>query len=80
MPQAATSSDHAPNMFLDFMEAIANRHGEVDLRMDHVTLRLPILRDSIELNGSVSISVHLRELTAEERAAHAARQVRALEA
>lgn len=78
MPRGAASSEHQPNMFLDLMEAIANRHGEVDLRLDHVTMRLPLLRDTIELNGAISISVHLREMTEPERAASAAREVRAL--
>jgi hypothetical protein len=79
MPRAETRPEHPPNMFLDLMEAIANRHGEVDLRLDHVTMRLPMIRDTIELNGQISISVHLRELTEKERAASASHEVRVLE-
>jgi len=68
---------HEPNLFLDLVEAIANRHGEIDLRLDHVSLKLPVIREQIEVNGSISISVHLRELTDKERTASAAREIRA---
>ena len=79
MPRATTPSEHEPNMFLDFIEAVANRHGELDLRLDHVTMKLPMIRESIELNGQISISVRLRELTEKERSASAAHEVRILE-
>jgi hypothetical protein len=64
------------NPFLDWVEAIANRQGEVDLRLDHLTLRLPMLQEAIEVNGALSISMHLRELTEKERSARAAKEVR----
>lgn len=68
-----------PNAFLDLIEAIANRHGEIDLRLDHVSLKLPMIRENIEVNGAISVAVHLRELTEKERSARAAHEVRILE-
>ncbi len=67
-----------PNPFLEMMEALSNRHGQMDIRLDHVSLRLPFTQRNVELNGTVSVSIHLRELSEKERSAHAAKQVRSL--
>lgn len=64
------------NPFLDFVEAIANRQGEVDVRLEHLTLRLPMLREPIEVNGSLTVSVHVRELTEKERSVRVTKEVR----
>ncbi len=76
MAPSPGAEPHPSNPFLDLVEAIANRQGEVDLRLDHLTLRLPMLKEAIEVNGALSISMHLRELTEKERSARAAKEVR----
>ncbi len=76
---APTPSDATgPNPFLEMMEALSNRHGQMDIRLDHLSLRLPFSQRTLELNGTVSVSVHLRELSEKERSAHVAKQVRQL--
>lgn len=67
-----------PNPFLDLVTALSNRHGQIDLHLEHVSLKLPFTGQSVELNGDVSVSVHLRDLSDRERTAHAAREVRRL--
>jgi hypothetical protein len=71
-------SESEPNLFQDFVEAFSQRHGQVDIRLDHVSLRLPLLRENVELNGTISVSVHMRELTEKEKQARIAKEVRAL--
>jgi len=66
------------NLFQDWMDALANHQGKVDLRMEHVSLKLPYIPESVELNGTVTISFHMRELTDKERDAHVAKEIRAL--
>ncbi len=66
------------NPFLGLMEALSNRHGEMNVRLDHVTLRLPLVPQPIEVNGTLTVSLHLRDLSEKEKAAHAAREVRVL--
>jgi hypothetical protein len=78
MPTSHETSPAMPNMFLDAMEALANHHGQLDIRLERLSLRLPFSGRSLELNGTVSVSVHLRELTEKERTALAAKQVRSL--
>jgi hypothetical protein len=74
----ASSAAPDSNLFQDFVQAIADRHGELDIRLDHVQLRLPLLRESFEVNGTISVSVHMRELTDKEKQARVAREVRLL--
>lgn len=76
-PSSAGGS--SPNLFFDLVEALANRHGEVDIRLEHLTLKLPLLRESVELNGALTLSVHLRELTEKEKAARVAKELRVLQ-
>jgi hypothetical protein len=66
------------NLFQDFVQAIADRHGEMDIRLEHLSLRLPLLKESIELNGTISVSVHMRDLTDKEKQARVAKELRHL--
>jgi hypothetical protein len=66
------------NVFQDFVQAIADRHGQLDIHLEHVSLRLPMLKDSLELNGTISVSVHMRELTDQEKRARVAKELRHL--
>jgi hypothetical protein len=72
------SDRNEPHPFLEMIEALSNRHGQMDIRLDRLSLRLPFSQRTVELNGTVSVSVHLRELSKEERSAHVAKQVRQL--
>jgi hypothetical protein len=56
-------------------EALANKHSELDLNFQKVTVTLPNVRMSVELNGIVSVSVHMRDLSEEEKKALAAKNV-----
>ncbi|MGA9838953.1 MAG: hypothetical protein WBF81_01715 [Thermoplasmata archaeon] len=66
------------NLFLDFVEAASDRHGQMDIRLDHLTVRLPLLKESIELNGTITVTVHMRDLTDKEKQARVAKELRAL--
>ena len=66
------------NLFQDLVQAIADRHGQMDIRLDHLELRLPLIHESVELNGTISVSVHMRELTDREKQARVAKELRHL--
>jgi hypothetical protein len=74
-PPSATPES---NFFQDFVQAIADRHGEMDIRLEHVSLRIPLLRESIEVNGTISVSMHVRDLTEKEKQARVAKELRVL--
>jgi len=66
------------NPLQDWMDALENRQGEVDLHLEHVALKLPWINEPVEVNGRVSVTFHMRELTPKEREARAAKELRAL--
>ncbi|MGP8076320.1 MAG: hypothetical protein ACLP8Y_06285 [Thermoplasmata archaeon] len=68
-----------PNLLFDMMEALSDRQGELDIRLEHLSLRLPMLPESLELNGQITVSLHLRDLSDKEKAARSAKEIRLLE-
>jgi hypothetical protein len=80
MPTPERPPRASANPFQDWMTAMANQRGELDLRLEGVTLKLPFLSDPVELNGSVTVSFHVRELSEKEREARVAKEVRLLRA
>jgi hypothetical protein len=79
MPGSNPSAPPAMNPFVEMVEALSNRHGQVDIRLDRFSVRLPF-GGEIELTGALTVSVHLRELSDRERKAHEGRQLHALSA
>jgi len=67
------------NMILDMVEALADRQGELDIRLEHLSLRLPMMPEALEVNGQLTVSLHLRDLSDKEKAARAAKEIRLLE-
>jgi hypothetical protein len=80
MAASASGGRSDSNIFHDMVEALSGRHGELDIRLEHLNLRLPLMKDSLELNGAITLSVHLRDLTEKEKAARAAKEVKVLQA
>jgi hypothetical protein len=74
----ATARTGDSNLFLDLVEAISDRQGQLDLRLEHLTVRLPLMPESIELNGTISVVVHMRDLTDKEKTARVSKEIRAL--
>ncbi len=67
-------------VFGGVLEALANKHSKLELNFDKVSVTLPNVRMSLELNGTVTLSVHMREMTEEERKALANKHVEMLSA
>jgi hypothetical protein len=78
MARENAGSRTASNPFQDWMEALANRHGQIDLHLEHIAVKLPWIPEPVEVNGTVSLTFHMRELTEKEREARIAKEIRAL--
>ena len=58
------------------IEALADKHSQVDLNFQRVSVRIPGMQQiGVELNGTVTLSVHMRDLTSEEKQAFASKNV-----
>lgn len=57
------------------IEALANKHSELALNFEHTSLGIPSLHTTVEVNGTVRITIHMRELTDNEKQALAQRNI-----
>jgi hypothetical protein len=64
--KAAENSD----LMDGFLDGLTDKHGELNVRFDKVELRWRGTPLGIELNGSLAVSVHMRDLTNDEKQAY----------
>jgi hypothetical protein len=57
------------------IDAMTDKHSQVDLHLRGLKLSLGDTDLAVKLTGDVSVSVHLRDLTDQEKAAHVAAAV-----
>lgn len=60
------------------IEALSDKHGQLDLRLQNLVVRLAGSRLGLEISGTITVAIHMRDLSEEERQAHIARNVAAL--
>jgi len=53
------------------IEALTDKHSQLDLHLKGLTLSLGDSRLALRLSGDVTVAVHMRDLTDGEKAAHA---------
>jgi hypothetical protein len=57
------------------VEAMSDKHTELDINLQGVIVKLPRAGISLELNGLVTVTVHMRVLTEDEKRASASKNV-----
>ena len=57
------------------IEALADKHSQLDINFQKTTIRIPGMQMSVELNGLVTLTSHIRGLTEEEKQASASRNI-----
>jgi hypothetical protein len=74
-------ADMEKGLFEGLIEALADKHSQLDLNFQNVSLRLPGIQQlGVELNGKLTLSVHMREMSEDEKEALAAKNVATLAA
>jgi hypothetical protein len=68
---AKDATDLSKGALEGVIDALLDRQSQLDVHLQDLTLSLPGTRMSLQLSGTVTVSVHLRELTDEEKQAHA---------
>jgi hypothetical protein len=62
-------------LFEGLIDALADKHSQLDLNFQKTSFKLPSMQASVEVNGLITLTVHMRDLTAEEKQASAAKNV-----
>ncbi len=60
------------DMVEGIIDALTDRQSQLDIQLKGFTLSVPGTPLSLRFSGTLTVSVHLRELTDDEKAAHAA--------
>jgi hypothetical protein len=62
----------------DFVSSLVDKQGQLDLELKGITLEVRGLPLGVEVNGLVTVSMHMRELTDEEKKARSGHVVATL--
>ena len=73
-------SNQEKGIIEDLITALANKHSQVDLNFQKTSVRFPGTPVSVEVNGTITLSVHMRDLTDEEKQAYVSKNVATLTA
>lgn len=57
------------------LEALSDKHSELDINLQGMNVRLPNLGMSVECNGHITLTAHVRDITDDEKKASASRNV-----
>ncbi len=60
------------------IEALSDKHSQVDIRLQDLTMNLADSRVGVKVSGTITIAVHMRDLTAPEKEAHVASNLAAI--
>ena len=75
MSQSKSAEGAEKSFLADVLEALSDKHSQIDINLQGMTVKLPRSGVSVELNGLVSVTCHIREMTESEKKASAARNV-----
>ncbi len=60
MTESRTVEEVEKGIFEGLFEALADKHSQLDINLQGVNIKLPNTQMSVELNGLLTITVHLR--------------------
>jgi len=60
-------------MLESLIEALSGKQSEINLNFHRTTIGIPRFRTNVELNGTISLTVHMRDMTESEKEAYALR-------
>ncbi len=70
--KSEAETDLTKGMIEGAIEALTGKHSQLEVELGGVRVHLPGTRFAVELNGMVTVSVHMREMTDAEHQALAA--------
>ncbi len=72
---AGTTEETTKGLLEGVIDALSDKHSQVDLRLDGLTLSVGDSRLAVRLTGALTVAIHLRDLSDAEKAAHASANV-----
>ncbi|MGI0087580.1 MAG: hypothetical protein ACREBI_06430 [Nitrosotalea sp.] len=63
------------SFFEGLIESLADKHSQLDINFQKTNIKLPGIEKTLEIDGLVTLSIHVRELTEEEKKASSKKNV-----
>ncbi len=75
MAQSKHATGAEKSIVADFLEALSDKHSQVDINLQGMNVRFPSTGMSVEFNGLVTVTSHIRDITEDEKKASASKNV-----
>ena len=75
MSQSKGVADVEKSLFAGVLEALSDKHAQIDIKLQGMSVKSPRTGLTVELDGLVTVTCHIREMTESEKKASAARNV-----
>jgi len=75
MSQSKSAAEGEKSVFEGILEALSDKHSQIDINLQGMTVKSLRTGITVELNGLVTVTCHIREMTEGEKKASAARNV-----
>ncbi len=75
MTESKSVEEVETGLFEGLLEALADKHSQLDINLQGVNIKLPSTRLGVELNGLVTLTAHVRDLTEEEKKTSSAKNI-----
>ena len=77
---SGVGGDNRGGFFEELIGALANKHSQIELNFDRTGVRFTGTPVAVEVSGTITFSVHMRDMTDAERQAYAQKNVAAISA
>ncbi|MDG6941378.1 MAG: hypothetical protein JRN34_00420 [Nitrososphaerota archaeon] len=65
----------AKTIFEGILGALSDKHSQLDINLQGMSIRLPSIGMSLECTGLVTLTAHIRDITEDEKKASASKNV-----
>jgi len=73
--QSKSAADTEKTVLEGLLEALSDKHSQLDINLQGMSIRFPSVGVSIECNGHITLSAHVRDITEDEKKASASKNV-----
>jgi hypothetical protein len=75
MAESKSATEVEKSIFGGILEALSDKHSELDIKLQGMGIRFPNIGTTVELNGHVTVTCHIRDMTEDEKKASAAKNI-----
>ena len=69
------AADAEKSILGGIIEALSDKHSQLDINLQGMSVRFPTIGMSVECNGLITLTAHLRDITEDEKKASASKNI-----